>query len=180
MAEGGPSESATDGPAAVGVRAVLQREHRFLREEDSDESDEADDRWEKRMAKRFEAELYKDFALADLSRCSKRFPGKNIGLRWRTESEVCRYKGETVCGNLRCARTRRLAAVEVPFSYQEHGKRKEAMVKLKLCDRCLPYVRKESADEVEGESARARKDKRDRSSESPPPRRAADAKRRRS
>ena len=55
-------------------------------------------RWARRIAKRYYDKLFKEYALADLSRYKE---GK-IGFRWRTEAEVIRGKGQFICGNKRC------------------------------------------------------------------------------
>jgi protein FRA10AC1 len=50
--------------------------------------------------------------------------------------------GENTCGNSRCKHENRdedvhLNTLELPFAYEEHGKRKSALVKVVLCPRCL-------------------------------------------
>ena len=55
-----------------------------------------------------------------------------LGLRWRTEAEVLSGKGQFSCGARGCSETRGLATFEVPFGYEEMGKRKEALVKVCL------------------------------------------------
>jgi protein FRA10AC1 len=101
--------------------------------------------WQERMVQRYHDGLYKEFALADLSR-----PGQ-IGLRWRTQQEVLDGRGERTCGNKRCPhqdqqRTNsdddlnNLSTLEVPFSYCEHGIAKKELVKLRLCQSCRPLV----------------------------------------
>jgi len=61
-----------------------------------------------------------------------------LGLRWRTEAEVLSGKGQFSCGARGCSETRGLATFEVPFGYEEMGKRKEALVKV-----CLSQLRLE-------------------------------------
>ena len=76
---------------------------------------------------------------------------KQFALRWRTESEVLSGAGESTCGNTRCELHRPihsssssqggkvpgLKTVELPFAYEEHGERKNALVKVVLCKDCL-------------------------------------------
>jgi protein FRA10AC1 len=51
--------------------------------------------------------------------------------------------GENTCGNTRCKHhpnqdeSVQLSTLELPFSYEEHGERKSALVKVVLCPRCL-------------------------------------------
>lgn len=52
------------------------------------------------MARKFYNKLFKEFALADLSKYRE---GK-VGLRWRTEAEVEMGKGHLSCGGLHCTR----------------------------------------------------------------------------
>jgi protein FRA10AC1 len=109
--------------------AVLQAEYTFL------PSEEAPASWQARMAQRYHSGLYKEFALADLSR-----PGQ-LGLRWRTKQEVVDGRGELSCGNLQCRNSENLVTIEVPFSYTEKGVAKKELVKLRLCSNCQPLVR---------------------------------------
>jgi protein FRA10AC1 len=111
--------------------AVLQAEYTFL------PSEEAPASWQARMVQRYHSGLYKEFALADLSR-----PGQ-LGLRWRTKQEVVDGRGEMSCGNLQCRNSENLVTIEVPFSYTEKGVAKKELVKLRLCSTCqpLPVVR---------------------------------------
>lgn len=69
---------------------VLKEGHRFIRTE----KDDAEMSWEVRLAKRYYQRLYKEYAIADLSRYKE---GK-LGLRWRTQKEVLHGKGQFVCG----------------------------------------------------------------------------------
>ncbi|KAG7356110.1 folate-sensitive fragile site-like protein [Nitzschia inconspicua] len=94
-----------------------------------------------RMVQSYHDNLYKEYALADLSRG----PGQ-IGLRWRTRQEVVDGRGERTCGNKLCTKQQErnngpLITLEVPFAYQEHGVKKKELVKLRLCPACLPLVK---------------------------------------
>lgn len=97
-----------------------------------------------------------------------------FALRWRTEDEVLAGAGETTCGNTRCQHHHsvpappsprysddrrqkrnwkpRLATLELPFTYTEHGETKSALVKVVLCERCVDKLmwkrRKEKAKET--------------------------------
>jgi protein FRA10AC1 len=90
--------------------------------------------WQERMVQRYHEGLYKEYALADLSR-----PGQ-LGLRWRTKQEVVDGRGEQSCGNKICRIQNDLITLEVPFSYQERGVAKKELVKLRLCPVCRPMV----------------------------------------
>src|SRR5262245_27924048 len=59
---------------------LLQREHRFIRNEDDDRDLQSSQA--KRMALKYYQKLFKEYAIADLSRYKE---GK-AGLRWRTEA----------------------------------------------------------------------------------------------
>lgn len=92
--------------------------------------------WQDRMVQKYHEGLYKEFALADLSR-----PGQ-LGLRWRTRQEVVDGRGERSCGNKICHNKNDLVTLEVPFSYEERGVAKKELVKLRLCPACRPMVDK--------------------------------------
>jgi len=106
--------------------------------------------WQDRMVQRYNEGLYREYALADISR-----PGQ-IGLRWRTKQEVLDGRGERTCGNKRCLASKDLSTIEVPFAYTEAGVSKKELVKLRLCPVCLPHV-------VTKKSQSQQKSKRDRS-----------------
>jgi protein FRA10AC1 len=110
--------------------------------------------WQDRMVQSYHDHLYKEYALADLSRG----PGQQIGLRWRTKQEVIDGRGERTCGNKHCSSlparqnnnnnnninnndSMPLMTLEVPFSYQERGVQKMELVKLRLCPVCVPLVK---------------------------------------
>ena len=126
---------------------ALRSAHRFLRTEE----DDADDSWEARLAARYYARLFKEYAIADLSL----YKDKKLGLRWRTEREVVSGKGQFSCGSKGCDSADGLASYEVPFAYTEAGERKQALVKLRVCARCaykLNYGRS-AADELKKAAA---------------------------
>lgn len=93
-----------------------------------------------------------------------------FALRWRTESEVISGAGESTCGNTRCAlhsprnveeRFPGLKTLELPFSYEEKGDRKIALVKVVLCDKCcrkLVWKRKKEKESTQ-QDERAKEEK---------------------
>lgn len=113
---------------------ALKEAHQFVWEED-DEPDSSN--WKYRLAKQYYNELYKEFALADL----RLYPTeKKIGLRWRTKGEVIVGKGTECCGSVECNSVNDLSTLEVPFEYEEKGKSKIELVKVKLCTQCTLIV----------------------------------------
>ena len=106
---------------------VLSEQHRFLWEE----GDPADT-WEKRLAKTYYDRLFKEYAICDLSR----YRENKIAMRWRTEKEVVEGKGQFVCGSKHCSEAKDLQSWEVNFNYVEHGEKKCALVKVRLCVDC--------------------------------------------
>jgi hypothetical protein len=107
---------------------ILRVEHRFLRsEEDNDDST-----YEKRLARKYYERLFKEYAVADLSRWRE----QKVGLRWRTEQEVLSGKGQFSCGTLDCDAREDLRSYEVNFAYREAGEQKSALVKLRVCPSC--------------------------------------------
>ncbi|XP_057822175.2 uncharacterized protein LOC131034640 isoform X1 [Cryptomeria japonica] len=107
---------------------TLREAYRFIRSEE----DDLDSSWEQRLAKRYYDKLFKEYCIADMSKYKE---GK-IGLRWRVEKEVISGKGQFICGNKKCDERDGLSSYEVNFSYHEAGESKQALVKLKVCERC--------------------------------------------
>ena len=107
--------------------SVLREEHKFL----WDTEDDADT-WEKRLAKTYYDRLFKEYAIADLSR----YKENKIALRWRTEKEVTEGKGQFECGNKYCLERENLESWEVNFGYIEQEEKRNALVKLRLCPEC--------------------------------------------
>ncbi|KAG0316353.1 hypothetical protein BG000_004883, partial [Podila horticola] len=121
---------------------ILRENHRFLRSEEEDK----DLSWEKRIAKKYYDKLFKEYALVEL----KYYREGKIAMRWRTENEVTRGKGQFTCGSLRCDETKGLQSWEVNFAYVEQGEKKNALVKVRLCERCsdrLNYKKKQKRAE---------------------------------
>jgi protein FRA10AC1 len=71
--------------------AELERHYTFL-----PPSSNAKTCWQDRMVQHYHSHLYREYVLADLTR-----PGQ-VGLRWRTQEEVKRGKGDVTCGNKQC------------------------------------------------------------------------------
>ncbi|XP_044154034.1 protein FRA10AC1 [Bufo gargarizans] len=107
---------------------VIRENHRFLWQEE----DEEDMSWEKRIAKKYHDKLFKEYCIADLSR----YKENKFGFRWRVEKEVVSGKGQFFCGNKRCDEKEGLKSWEVNFGYEEHGEKRNALVKLRLCPEC--------------------------------------------
>lgn len=107
--------------------SVLAEEHKFLWE-----SGDKPLTWEKRLAKAYYDKLFKEYAIADLSRYKENM----VAMRWRVEKEVCEGKGQFACGNKHCIRSEELVSWEVNFAYTEQTERKNALVKLRLCPKC--------------------------------------------
>ncbi|KAK9835322.1 hypothetical protein WJX81_001817 [Elliptochloris bilobata] len=103
----------------------LREQYRFIRSAE----DDADESWEARLAKRYYAKLFREYAVVDLSRHKE----GRLGMRWRTEAEVTAGTGQFSCGARKCGERRGLASFEVPFSYAEAGVDKQALVQVRLC-----------------------------------------------
>ncbi|CAM9158587.1 unnamed protein product [Laminaria digitata] len=84
------------------------------------------------MAAKYYKLLFKEYALADLSR----YKEDKVGLRWRTEKDVVSGKGQFECGALRCAERRDLHSYELNFKYKEAGSVKNELVKVRVCPQC--------------------------------------------
>eukprot|EP00471_Norrisiella_sphaerica_P000294 CAMPEP_0184485224 /NCGR_PEP_ID=MMETSP0113_2-20130426/6866_1 /TAXON_ID=91329 /ORGANISM="Norrisiella sphaerica, Strain BC52" /LENGTH=270 /DNA_ID=CAMNT_0026866587 /DNA_START=178 /DNA_END=990 /DNA_ORIENTATION=+ len=107
---------------------LLKEAYRFLPEpEDFDDST-----YEKRMAKKYYDKLFKEYCVGYLQKYKE---GK-IGMRWRTEAEVVRGKGQFICGSNSCDSTKDLKSYEVNFAYEEQGEQRQALVKLRVCPEC--------------------------------------------
>ncbi|PIK35443.1 hypothetical protein BSL78_27724, partial [Apostichopus japonicus] len=107
---------------------VIRENSRFL----WSEQDKADETWGKRLAKMYWDKLFKEYCITDLSR----YKENKIALRWRLEKEVIEGKGQFICGNKRCSEEDGIRTWEVNFGYIEHDIKKNALVKLRLCEVC--------------------------------------------
>merc|ERR1711874_263230 len=76
--------------------------------------------------------LFKEYCIADVSR----YKENKIGLRWRTQPEVVSGKGQFVCGAKKCEEKKHLRTWEVNFGYIEHGQKRNALIKVRLCFEC--------------------------------------------
>ena len=131
--------------------SVLREQHKFLWE-----PDDKVDSWEERLAKTYYDRLFKEYAIADLSR----YKENKIALRWRIEKEVVEGKGQFACGNKHCQDRENLESWEMNFAYVEQGERKNALVKLRLCPSCslkLNYHHKRKLWKREKKSKKAKK-----------------------
>lgn len=107
---------------------VIKENHKFLWDEDDDEPST----WEARLAKKYYDKLFKEYCICDLTY----YKYNKVALRWRTEKEVVVGKGQFECGNKKCNIKEGLRSWEVNFGYIEHGEKKNALVKLRLCPEC--------------------------------------------
>ena len=55
---------------------------------------------------------------------------------WCEQKEVFSGDGQFRCGNQACSAASDLSSYEMNFVYKEHGEKKEALVKLRLCPEC--------------------------------------------
>ncbi|KAK9301690.1 hypothetical protein QLX08_006095 [Tetragonisca angustula] len=107
---------------------VIKENHRFLWDQDNDKPET----WGARLAKKYYDKLFKEYCIADLTY----YKQNKVALRWRTEKEVIVGKGQFECGNKKCKEKEDLKSWEVNFGYIEHGQKKNALVKLRLCPEC--------------------------------------------
>ena len=118
----------------VSDRSFLEKEHRFVVE--NHDAAIMRESWEGRMALKYDAKLFKEYALIDLTH----WQDQRYGLRWRTESEVRSRKGQAFCGNVtkneKCSSMSNLSTFELNFAYIEHGVQKHELVKVRLCGLC--------------------------------------------
>ena len=106
-----PSESASFTSRDM---HILRRTFRFVRD-DEDDARHAH-QWERRMAVRYYAKLFREYAICDL----RHFRDGRIGLRWRTEQEVVMGRGQFSCGAKGCNERDGLHSYEVNFAYEEN------------------------------------------------------------
>lgn len=140
---------------------ALASAHRFLWDGKLDDSGNSADTWEVRLAKKYYAKLYREYALADMSR----YKEGAIGLRWRTAQEVFDGKGQFTCGNKVCTSCESLQSFELLFAYAEHGEHKQALVKLRVCPACEEKLNYRKRKEQRREERKQRHRSRDREEE---------------
>ncbi|KAL8187126.1 UNVERIFIED_CONTAM: hypothetical protein K2H54_034043 [Gekko kuhli] len=134
---------------------IVRENHRFLWREE----DEVDMTWEKRLSKKYYDKLFKEYCIADLTK----YKENKFGFRWRHEKEytleasdkvfpglcwfyhhserwaqikTAKMTGQFFCGSKHCDEKEGLKSWEVNFGYVEHGEKKNALVKLRLCPEC--------------------------------------------
>mmetsp|Transcript_6588 Transcript_6588/g.9611 ORF Transcript_6588/g.9611 Transcript_6588/m.9611 type:complete len:223 (-) Transcript_6588:635-1303(-) len=73
----------------------LRKAYRFVPEQNKSTKKST---WQERMVQHYHSRLFKEYAIADLSR----YKQGAVGLRWRTEKEVVQGKGHFSCGNKHC------------------------------------------------------------------------------
>lgn len=168
-------------------RDLLEQEFEFLRDDanDSGNNDPA-----KEIAKKYYETLFREFALIDLSRWRE----GQVALRWRTKQEILQGLGQFTCASLTCPRhaaaptkesidefrlddTRAnnkseegedvgLETFEMNFGYVEKGVKKNALVKVCVCEKCAGKLRRvkegRKDDRRERRRSRDRRDSRDR------------------
>lgn len=124
---------------------VLKQYHEFIRDDEIDEIRQQD--WRIRLARRYYDQLYKEYALADLSH----YQAGLIGFRWRTEDEVLSGKGQSFCGAIYCSAIEGIKTFEVPFGYEEARVSKAELVKISLCKKCSKKLKhyQDSQDQSE-------------------------------
>ncbi|KAJ1557890.1 hypothetical protein HK096_004768 [Nowakowskiella sp. JEL0078] len=148
---------------------ILKQHHRFLREnEDNFAKDDSEDynleSWEKRVAQKYYDQLFKEFAVGDL----RRYKDGRIALRWRTEREVVDGKGQFTCGNLYCTTppsSAKLKSWEMNFAYVEQSLRKNALVKLRLCNDCALKLNYRKQKDLKKEKEKLKKRSREKAVE---------------
>jgi len=115
---------------------ALRRAYRFVRDDEGEGDEEEEKRT--RLVREYESALFREYALADLSR----YETKQIGLRWRTKPECQSGKGQATCGALDCSAADSLSTFELPFVYREEGREDKTttLVKLRVCPTCAKKV----------------------------------------
>ncbi|XP_012525810.1 protein FRA10AC1 [Monomorium pharaonis] len=107
---------------------VIRENHKFLWDKDKD----VPDTWGAKLAKKYYDKLFKEYCICDLTY----YKDNKVALRWRTEKEVIVGKGQFECGSKTCKEKENLRSWELNFGYIEHGEKKNALVKLRLCPEC--------------------------------------------
>ena len=136
---------------------------------------------EQRLIEAYSSTIFREWALADLSR----WRTGQIGFRWRTRGEVVAGKGEACCGEVSCDGLVALHTYEVPFrqasggadSYGDQasssggaagGGSGVTLVKVRLCGKCSPRLvhHHGAAECAKAEAAAAASSRRDEGGES--------------
>ncbi|KAF3107087.1 hypothetical protein TWF569_003290 [Orbilia oligospora] len=182
--------SVPTAPKGKTERDLLEEEFEFLRDDSNDNGTGTNDT-AKEIAKKYYENLFREFALIDLSRWRE----GQVALRWRTKQEVLQGLGQFTCASLTCPRhaaapteesidefrlddTRDnnksetgegvgLETFEMNFGYMEKGVKKNALVKVCVCEKCAGKLRRvkegrKDDDRRERRRSRDRRDSRDR------------------
>ncbi|GAB1860893.1 Protein FRA10AC1 [Camponotus japonicus] len=107
---------------------VIRENHKFLWDQEKD----IPDTWGAKLAKKYYDKLFKEYCICNLTY----YKNNKVALRWRTEKEVIAGKGQFECGSKMCNKKENLRSWELNFGYIEHGEKKNALVKLRLCPEC--------------------------------------------
>lgn len=145
---------------------ALKEYHQFLRDDDADATEVQRD-WRARMARKYYDQLYKEYAIIDLSRSEE----GQVGLRWRTKEEVLAGRGHFYCAAKGCTSHDNLRTFELPFQYIEHGEEKLELVKVRVCGACSEkLLRHKQATKQKSSKRKAGESKSGESAEREPPR----------
>lgn len=106
---------------------LIHKNHKFLWEENENELT-----WEEELAKKYYDKLFKEYCICDLSK----YKENKVALRWRTKNEVVLGAGQFSCAEKKCDAKEHLKTWEVNFCYLENNEKKNALVKIKLCEDC--------------------------------------------
>merc|ERR1712176_1363795 len=84
------------------------------------------------------------------------------------EKEVVTGKGQFECANNKCTERKKLRTWEVNFGYIEHGEKKNALIKCRLCFECsyklnYHHKKKELTKKKQKKSKKSKKKKKKRS-----------------
>lgn len=141
---------------------VIRENHRFLWDDETDDSNES---WEQKLARKYYKKLFKEYCIVDLSK----YLESKLAMRWRCEKEVINGKGQFVCGEKHCDEKESLKSWEVNFAYREQGNQLNALVKLRLCPNCSLKLNHAKPGRVESHRESRHKSKKTKKSEKPPP-----------
>ena len=131
---------------------AVREEHRFLWDEQQQHRLNS----EQVLARQCHEQLHREYALADMTH----YKEGAVGLRWRTEREVFDGRGQFSCGNKACTSDELLESFELNFAYVEHGERKQALVKLRVCPSCADKLHYRKHKEERRERRRRERDQR--------------------
>ncbi|KAJ6260132.1 hypothetical protein Dda_4353 [Drechslerella dactyloides] len=154
-------------------RDLLEEEFQFLRDDDGGE--QHTENTAKEIAKKYYDNLFREFALIDLSRWRE----GQVALRWRTKQEVLQGLGQFTCASLTCPRHAapsdeppefdldadeddsgnvKLETFEMNFGYAEKGIKKNALVKVSVCEKCAGKLRRVKGSKDGKDDGNSRRD----------------------